>query len=442
MPHLLYIAIGFPPAAKSCAYRMRATANLFAERGWDVTVLTVHDHAWELEYGLDHTLTEGVHERVTAVKLPLHRTDLDPDVTRYSRFRARFPDRWVRTRFARDQIRFPEKVFGSWRPALEQGALDVHGARPVDLTLVSPAPYTALAAAWSLKERHDVPYVVDFRDAWSLDVLAGRPAFGPHGRRGRWEKRVVDGALETWTVNEAIRQHYVDRYPEATDRLHVVRNGFDPVQGLPVPVRERGPDDPLVFGYLGTLNLDRAQTRTMLEAWRWARRADDRLKTARLVFRGHVGMGMARGANSNATLIHQYRIHGVGYGGPVHKAETARAYAQFDVMVLALAGGRYVTSGKVYEYMATGLPIVGVHEADHASSEVLRGYPLHDSSRSLVRQDITDAFVRAGRMALEATPRQREAAAGHAAQFTRERAVGPAVDRVIAAVGRRQEVTS
>ena len=40
-PHAYYLAIGFPPAAKSCAYRMRETANQLYAQGWDVTVITI-----------------------------------------------------------------------------------------------------------------------------------------------------------------------------------------------------------------------------------------------------------------------------------------------------------------------------------------------------------------------------------------------------------------
>ena len=40
------------------------------------------------------------------------------------------------------------------------------------------------------------------------------------------------------------------------------------------------------------------------------------------------------------------------------------------------APGRYVTSGKVFEYAASALPIVSVHDPGNAASDVLRDYPL------------------------------------------------------------------
>ncbi len=62
-PHLLYLAWGFPPAAKSCTYRMLATANSFSRAGWDVTVLTLSEDAWVREHGLDDSLLQLVDPR-------------------------------------------------------------------------------------------------------------------------------------------------------------------------------------------------------------------------------------------------------------------------------------------------------------------------------------------------------------------------------------------
>ena len=59
-PHAVYLAIGFPPAAKSCAYRMRETANQLCAAGWDVTVVTVCRRAWDDDSGLDLSLLDAV----------------------------------------------------------------------------------------------------------------------------------------------------------------------------------------------------------------------------------------------------------------------------------------------------------------------------------------------------------------------------------------------
>ena len=64
-----------------------------------------------------------------------------------------------------------------------------------------------------------------------------------------------------------------------------------------------------------------------------------------------------------------------------------------------------MTSGKVYEYMATGLPVVSAHEADHDASTVLTGRPLWTGARGMGVDHLADAFVEAARMATRRPPR-------------------------------------
>lgn len=427
MPHLLYLAYGFPPAAKSSAYRMRATANLLIEAGWEVTAMTIQRDAWLRELGLDPSLEDAVDPRVRVVELPLARADLDPDLRNYGWFRARYPLRWIRWRRRAERLPFPEPVFGSWRRAFERGAMSIHGEHPVDLVLVSPAPYTQLAAAWLLHRRHGVPYVVDYRDGWSIDVIGGEEAFPKNSRQGRWESRVLAAARQVWLVNEPIRAFYAARYPELDDRLRVARNGFD-LDTVPTPVPPR-PDrsEGLVFGYLGTLNISVGHTKALLAGWRRARVRDPLVGRSRLEFRGHLGAGHARAANAHAQLIHAAADAAVSYVGPVPKREVGHVYAGWDAMVLALVGGRFVTSGKVYEYVATGLPVVSVHPAEHAAREVLDGYPLWVPTASLHPDDIADAFVAGAKLALECTAEQRLAARAHAERFERHELLGPVI---------------
>jgi glycosyltransferase involved in cell wall biosynthesis len=431
MPHLIYLAWGFPPAAKSCTYRMLATANSFVRHGWDVTVVSLTHDAWHREHGLDLSLLGLVDERIDVVRLPLYRDDLDTDIRSYGRFRAQRPLDWRKLQWRLDRIAFPERVFGRWRGELERAVLELHDRKPADLLLTSAAPYTFFAPALKLHEERGVPFVLDYRDAWALDIINDQEAFTPRSRAGRFERRLMDAATEAWFVNSPIRDWYAQRYTEHADKLHVVRNGSDVAVGTSlIPLRVPKAQDGVTIGYLGTITFTPQRTRDLCNAWRLARQRDELVARSRLVFRGHIGAGSARGANGHARILNQYEGDAVSFGGPVQKAETADLYASWDALLLCLVGGRYVTSGKVYDYVSTGLPVMSAHEPDHAASEILADYPLWVRNESLDVEDLADAFVRTVHLAAESNELDRKKARTYAEQFERYRQIEPAVTRL------------
>ncbi|GAB3992994.1 hypothetical protein GCM10029992_03490 [Glycomyces albus] len=409
---------------------MRETANQFVAQGWDVTVITIEDEAWELDSGVDHTLSEQVDPRVDIVKLPLRREDLETDIRSFSEERALNPSQWLKSLRERHQESFPEPTFGAWRGALEDAVLRLHRERPADLLLASCVPYVNLAAAWKLWEEARVPYAVDFRDGWSIDVIDGNVAFGRDSEEGHWEERVLGSAISLWVVNDPIADHYRSHYPQYADRVHVVRNGYD-ADSTPGRTHNPSPESGLVFGYLGTVNFSTNHLNLVLDGWRAAREREPLLANARFEFRGHIGSGANRGSGRHAEILRDAETDGVSYGGPVAKTEVADAYAGWDAMVLILIGGRFVTSGKVYEYMATGLPIVSAHVVDHDASNVLKGHPLWTGARGLDQEAMAEAFVEAAHLAVESTDEQHAEAMAHADQFTREIIMSAAVENLI-----------
>jgi glycosyltransferase involved in cell wall biosynthesis len=116
---------------------------------------------------------------------------------------------------------------------------------------------------------------------------------------------------------------------------------------------------------------------------------------------------------------------GIHYRGPVSKTEVAHTYAESDVLVFLAAGARYVTSGKIFEYMAQGRPIVSVHAPGIAAAEVLAGYPLWFNADSLEPDDIAQAMIAAAKAAEDLTPETRAAAIRHAEHYTRDRVLVP-----------------
>ena len=67
-------------------------------------------------------------------------------------------------------------------------------------------------------------------------------------------------------------------------------------------------------------------------------------------------------------IVERHGDDGLHYAGPLPKQRVREVYDTFDVALLILGKGRYVTSGKVFEYTASALPIVSVHDPGNAAS--------------------------------------------------------------------------
>lgn len=430
-PHILYVAWGFPPCRGGGVYRALATANAFAEAGARVTVLTAQAEAFERFTGSDPSLERLVHPAITVERLPFDWPAVETDVRRWSVFRAMTPKLWRKARNRLDVLRFPEVGYGPWAARLAAAARRIHRQDPVDLVVGSANPNVDFVPGRVLHKDAGVPYVMDYRDAWLLDVFDGHQLHPDTSRAARTERALIEGATELWFVNEGIARWHAERYPSAAERVHVVMNGYD--DGLaPEPRREgRSPERPLTFGYIGTVS-PKVPLRQFVQGWRRARTRPDcpDMAGASAEIHGYLGYySMPRPDMLN--VIRSAADVGLSYQGPVPKAQVRRVYDRFDVLLLILGTGRYVTSGKVFEYMAAGLPVVSVHDPGNAASDVLRGYPLWFPAESLDPPEIERVLLEAAHAARTADPGTRAAAAAFSRQYARHNQLAPRVEALL-----------
>lgn len=425
--HLLLTAWAFAPARTSGVYRAIGLANAFAARGWDVTVLTAPEKTFSDEGVVDRSLSAQVDDSVRLVHVPFSSGLYASDVAEWTRAQARFPELWGAVR----GLPFPEAGFGDWRRALVRAAEEVHRKRHVDITLGTASPSVDFIPGWHLKRRHGVPSIMDYRDAWTIDVFTGGRSPRATRRSERWESRLIGAADQIWFVNEPIRGWHAAKHPLAASRMRVVSNGFDVVEGLSpaVPVVETEPDRPLTFGYVGTINLGQFPAAELLAGWTRARERSPELASARLVLRGHLGRTGIAGEHLEDFLRRGAGV-GIVYEGPVAKAQINDLYRTFDALVLALASGPGVTSGKVFEFAATGLPVVSVHDPSSAASAVMAGSPVWSRTSSMTADDIAAALIAGAEQARAQTPQSREAAIAWGAQWERGRQLEASVDGV------------
>jgi glycosyltransferase involved in cell wall biosynthesis len=435
-PRVLYLSFYFPPSRASGVFRARATANHLVEAGWDVTVHTAPREFFEhyLDGAADPALEATVDPRIKVVRPGMNMHHFENDVRRFGFLRRNFPMVSHATYYGLQSKVFQEHYLG-WIPGVVKAAVAEHVRQPFDVVVATGNPFVSFAAARLLGKMFRIPYVVDFRDAWTFNQFTEQVRFPEGGRMMRWEHKVLQDAAEIVFVNNGMRQWYRDRYPFAADRMTVVPNGWEPeLLGRP-EFREPDQLQPLRFSYLGTvtsyLPLD-----VLFAGWRLAR-THPLLTGAELNIHGHLGFFPGDVAPLQ-DRIEAEADAGVHYRGAFSKTEAADVYAHTDGLVFCVPGAKYVTSGKVFEYMANGKPIVSVHEPDIAAVDVLQGYPLWFSGRKLDADNVASSFIAAAKAARDLDRPTFEAALKQADAYTREATLTPWENRLRGLVKKKE----
>lgn len=436
-PRLLYLAFYFPPSRASGVYRPRATANRLTELGWDVTVFAAPlPFLYDTIGSVDDGLLATIDPRVTIVRPDLNRFVWQTDVREYSRFRGAFPQ-LAQSMYAwgQDHV-FPER-YASWARDSVRRALRLHARRRFDVVLATGNPFASFGAAWAFRKLTRTPYVVDYRDSWTLDQFKEEPRYGDDHPAWRWERRVLRSAANSLYVNDAQRAWHAERYPEAADRMMTVLNGWDadtlPAAAEPPPAARTAPGGHAPrFTFVGTVTSEQP-IEALAEGFARAREHAD-MGRAALDLYGYFGFFK----ESDAALRRRFGgepggealAPGVRYRGPVSKTALADVYRDSDVLVFLNGGGRYVTSGKIFEYMAAGRPIVSVHTPGSAAEELLRGYPLWFNPGGLDPAAVAASMVAAAKAAAGLDDRQVAEARAYADRFERTVALEPLVRRL------------
>lgn len=422
-PHVLYVAWGYPPSRGAGMYRALATANAFAREGWRVTVLTATRDTFERLTGADPEAEAKIDPRVEVVRIPFDPQRGGDDLAKWPRLRVSSPPLWNFIRNLRARWGFPEKNYGTWARPLARAARAIHRSHPVSLVVGSANPNVDFVPGQVLHRRAKVPYVMDHRDAWHLDVYTGKTVETHKGSRAL-ERRLLEDAMEAWFVNEPIRDWHATQFPHRAEHFHVVSNGYDP-EFIDADHTRRPDSAALVFGYLGTI-YGPIPLKETLDAWRLARRRSTLVADARLEFFGRLGH-FSDADSDTAALLEAYADDAVSYRGPVSKTQVSRVYQELDALLLIISHSRYVTSGKVFEYAATGLPIAALHHPETATSTVLRGRPMWFPATAVSVEDFADAIIATAEAAATMSPGDLAAATAWSHHLARDEQLLPRI---------------
>ncbi len=365
---VLLIAYYVPPAGGPAAQRILQFIEHLPDAGWDVDVLTVREGAYP---NRDPSLLSTVPDSVT-----VHRTPSFDPIALYARLKGGDEDdipagslgkdesslleevaRWIRA-----NVFIPDARVGWWPFAVWQGRqlLEQEG---YDAVVSSGAPHSVHLIGRSLHRTADTPWIADLHDPWT--DISYYDEF-PHTR---WAKR-IDAHLERSVLKEAnavttVSPSWAELFAtKAENRYGVVENGFDSDDFEAV---QPALSDDFVLAHVGKLYA----SRNPRGLWRALARLrnDGRIPTLRVHLTGAVDPAVRRSiAQHGLTPI-------VTVDDFVPHDKALRRMARSTLLLLVIeqfAQASGMITSKLYEYLASGRPVLGVGPSGGDADALLR----------------------------------------------------------------------
>lgn len=389
MRNVLLIAYEFPPSAGGGVQRLTKFARYLPESGWRPTVLCA-EPAWGRP--TDASLLEEV-AGIEVVRLPARNVSADfarltaPLKRASGRMRAgtsssgsarltdaepaaavsgtgpssapRASSQPLSTRFMR---RFFIDNAEPWSRRVPAEAARLHDRIGFDAILASGPPPSALIASARVARELGLPLIADFRDAWATSPDFRRPEHPALDvRLVEGEREVLREASSALAVSRPIAEEIAEY--GGKDVL-VVPNGFDSSvlprhESRPGPLRIAfmgrfyGMSDPAPFfeGVARAVAEEPAAVDLHVDVYGQAPES---------VRESVAGRGL-----SDRVTFHGFRPH----------AEAIAAVAATDVGLVTLAdhpGSEANYSGKLFEYLGMGLPVLLVGPPNGVAAELVR----------------------------------------------------------------------
>lgn len=119
------------------------------------------------------------------------------------------------------------KIF--WKSKAVEMASGIISENEIDMLYATAPPYTDFLIACDLKEKFDIPLVLDYRDSWIDCPNNFYPTPLHKNKHKKMESAVLECADKVVTINDRIKELLHLRYPFVKDeKVTVIPQGFDP----------------------------------------------------------------------------------------------------------------------------------------------------------------------------------------------------------------------
>jgi glycosyltransferase involved in cell wall biosynthesis len=359
MKQVLMIAYFFPPLVNSGTQRPLKFAKYLRQFGWEPTVLSVENPP---DRQVDAQLMKDLPADIRVIRVPMLSDRIGDAIGSIAGFlgKRRTVSEAVSWRL-RERWQQPD-LYALWRPTATRAALRMYEEVPFDAIYATGFPWTSLIIGRDVSQRTSRPLIADFRDPWVGEDLFSSGS--PQSNGIAQEHSVVRQASVVVSTSNTMTAAMVAAHPdEVNTKFVTITNGYDP-DDLRVSTRAAR-NDRFRIVYAG--------------AWKAGYGLDDLYAFVQHLVRSDPNLAasievMAAGFPPGAAKergLSQY----VTELGVLPHIDAVALMKSADILFLQNPDGArqsWCLPGKIFEYLATGRPVLAVTDPDGEAGRLVR----------------------------------------------------------------------
>ena len=406
MKKVLIISYYWPPSGGSGVQRWLKFVKYFREFGIEPIVLTI-DPAFATFPNHDYSLLEEIPEGIE-----IHTTQASSPFELYKKVRKKdapqagfsgekktgLVDKAMR--FIRGNFFIPDARIGWNKFALEK-AKELIQFHNIDRIVTTSPPHSTQLIGLELKRMFNLHWLADLRDPWT-EIYYNQELFRTSFAKKKdykLEQLCLKNADKIVVVSEDIKRHFGANRKEILEKIHVIPNGFDEADFLKVKSEElrvksevesgKLRDESLtckVISYVGNLG-EQYPVQGFLEAFAEIVKNDREWK---LHFVGNCHNGVK-------ILVEKLNLSkSVIFVPYVNHSEAIDFMIKAKILLLIIPeieNNKGILTGKLFEYLATGNPILNIGPKDGDAAAILKENADSITLNPTEKQEIVDFIL-------------------------------------------------
>jgi len=396
MKNVLILTYYWPPTGGAGVHRWLKFVKYLRRFGWEPIVYTPENPEPPL---LDPSLENDIPQGLTVLK-----TRIWEPYSLYKKFVGRPPDKGFQAGFLSEQ-KVPKRkqdlsvwIRGNFfipdarkywiRPSVKYLSAYLKEV-PVQVVITTGPPHSLHLIGLKLKQKLNIPWVADFRDPWTgIDFYSRLKLTRAADRKHhRLEQQVIMQADAVITVSHGMK---IDFRKYRQNGIHVITNGYDPEDIPSVPVEPAGD---FLITHLGSVNADRNPHAFWKAVSESLQENEPFKKHLRIRFIGKTDVTV------RASILEHGLENYVELCPPVPHEQVFTLLKQSRLLFLPVnrtPNAASILTGKLYEYLAAGRPVLGIGPEDGEMARILEetgaGRVCHWDSPDRIKSFLEEIF--------------------------------------------------